>query len=239
MKGRIAAAVAAAVLAIGLGASSAAASPPRAHAAAVCADYPNQAAAQQAADTIDADGDGLYCESLPCPCSTGSTPPPSSPPPSHPAPPPAPRRRTQTISAQIIKVVDGDTLDVKAFGAARSRYRVRLIGIDTPERYGGRECGAAQATGYMQRIAWPGRKVTLHTDPTQDTFDRYDRLLAYVDVGSGSFQSKMLTTGLAKVYVYGGVPFQRVKGFEASSKKAKRQHRGAWGMCRGNFHRRL
>jgi hypothetical protein len=35
--------------------------PPTAHAAAVCADYPNQAAAQRAADTVDADGDGIYC----------------------------------------------------------------------------------------------------------------------------------------------------------------------------------
>ena len=36
--------------------------------AAVCADFPNQAAAQRAANTRDADGDGIYCESLPCPC---------------------------------------------------------------------------------------------------------------------------------------------------------------------------
>jgi hypothetical protein len=47
--------------------------------AATCSDYPNQAAAQKAADTRDADGDGIYCESLPCPCSAaagggGSTP---------------------------------------------------------------------------------------------------------------------------------------------------------------------
>jgi hypothetical protein len=40
--------------------------------ATVCADYPNQAAAQRAADTRDADGDGIYCESLPCPCSTAA-----------------------------------------------------------------------------------------------------------------------------------------------------------------------
>jgi hypothetical protein len=45
---------------------------PVAHAAAVCADYPNQKAAQEAADTVDADGDGIYCESLPCPCSTSA-----------------------------------------------------------------------------------------------------------------------------------------------------------------------
>src|SRR5436190_1854663 len=36
--------------------------------AATCSDYSNQAEAQRAADTRDADGDGVYCESLPCPC---------------------------------------------------------------------------------------------------------------------------------------------------------------------------
>jgi hypothetical protein len=47
-----------------LAASPAVASPvdaPAARAAATCADYPNQAAAQRAADTRDADGDGIYC----------------------------------------------------------------------------------------------------------------------------------------------------------------------------------
>ncbi|WP_155891775.1 hypothetical protein [Conexibacter woesei] len=43
--------------------------PTLAHAAA-CSDYPNQAAAQAAGDTRDPDGDGIYCESLPCACST-------------------------------------------------------------------------------------------------------------------------------------------------------------------------
>ena len=40
---------------------------PPAHAA-TCGEYANQAEAQHARDTRDADGDGLYCESLPCPC---------------------------------------------------------------------------------------------------------------------------------------------------------------------------
>jgi hypothetical protein len=39
-------------------------------AASTCAEYPNQAAAQRAASTRDGDGDGIYCESLPCPCSS-------------------------------------------------------------------------------------------------------------------------------------------------------------------------
>ncbi len=36
--------------------------------AATCASHPNQASAQRAQDTRDGDGDGIYCESLPCPC---------------------------------------------------------------------------------------------------------------------------------------------------------------------------
>jgi hypothetical protein len=35
--------------------------------AATCSDHSNQAEAQRAKDTLDADGDGTYCESLPCP----------------------------------------------------------------------------------------------------------------------------------------------------------------------------
>ena len=49
------------VLALGLGVG-------RAEAAPTCADHPDQASAQRAADTRDADGDGVYCESNPCPC---------------------------------------------------------------------------------------------------------------------------------------------------------------------------
>jgi hypothetical protein len=57
--------LAAALLAPGTTNASA---PPVAHASVTCADFPNQAAAQRAHNTRDADGDGIYCESLPCPC---------------------------------------------------------------------------------------------------------------------------------------------------------------------------
>lgn len=41
---------------------------PPAASAATCSDFRNQAEAQRAADSRDTDGDGIYCESLPCPC---------------------------------------------------------------------------------------------------------------------------------------------------------------------------
>jgi len=51
--------------------------------AATCSDHSTQTEAQQAADTVDGDSDGIYCESLPCPCSqpgSGTSPPPPPPP---------------------------------------------------------------------------------------------------------------------------------------------------------------
>ena len=99
-----------------------------------CDDYDNHSEAQRAADTRDADGDGVYCEALPCPCAgpgdvnTGGGGEPNREPKPKPAKP-----RAQLIDARIIDVVDGDTVKVRAFGARRRFYTVRLIGIDTPE----------------------------------------------------------------------------------------------------------
>ena len=64
----VAFALAAVALVFATSAWSSPATSPRAHASATCADYPDQAAAQRAADTRDPDGDGRYCEDLPCPC---------------------------------------------------------------------------------------------------------------------------------------------------------------------------
>jgi hypothetical protein len=66
MKKLAAAALAAITITITAGVSAA---PAGAH---TCGDYPNQAAAQRAGDTRDPDHDGIYCESLPCPCATSA-----------------------------------------------------------------------------------------------------------------------------------------------------------------------
>jgi hypothetical protein len=50
-----------ALMAMALWPAASTADGPVAHAAATCSDYANQKAAQEAADTRDADGDGIYC----------------------------------------------------------------------------------------------------------------------------------------------------------------------------------
>jgi micrococcal nuclease len=226
---------------LALAAPSTATGAPAARASAVCGDYADQAAAQAAADTRDADGDGVFCESLPCPCSTAvgkDTPGPATPP----RVPAAPVKRAQTIPARVVGVVDGDTIKVRTRDGRRRT--VRLIGLDTPEtRKPGRgvECGGRQATAAMRRLVLDrrgkGLAVVLTTDPTQDRTDRYGRLLAYVanpaDVDVGL---RMVALGWARTYVYDGKPFRRVAAFERAEARAKAAASGVHGACGGDFH---
>ena len=73
---------------------------PSSASAATCSDYTNQADAQRAADTRDADGDGIYCESLPCPCSSGGGTGGGG---SDPAPAPSPRARASCSRPQGVQ----------------------------------------------------------------------------------------------------------------------------------------
>jgi len=175
-------------------------------------------------DNLDADGDGTACESNPCPCKYGNG---------------GGGGRTQRISARIRSVVDGDTVRVRAFGVRRRRYTVRLIGIDTPERYGGLECGARRASAAMRRRAPRGLKVRLVTDPTQDRSDRYGRLLAYVERRGGRDLGRaQVAVGWAKVYVFER-PFRRTRGYRRAARRARSADRGVWGRCGGDFHQPL
>src|SRR4051812_9519176 len=130
---------------------------PRAHAAdRDCADFSSQREAQDYflsvggpasdPDRLDGDSDGQACDSLPCPCGASAESAPA------PAPAPNPPKTARVIQARITKVTDGDTVNVLAYGAERSSYTVRLIGIDTPENYS-TECGSAGASANMRKLA--------------------------------------------------------------------------------------
>ena len=202
---------------------------PVAGASATCSDYSNQADAQRAGDTRDADGDGVYCEALPCPClRPGSVPDGGS--------PGRPRRRAQTILARVTSVTDGDTINVRAYRPRRRGYRVRLIGIDTPETQNRVECGGADASGSMRTLAPRGLRVKLRTDPTQETTDRFGRLLAYVYAGRRQLNVTQVSRGWSSTYVYRGSRFQQHARFRRAERVARRRDRGVWGACGGDFH---
>jgi endonuclease YncB( thermonuclease family) len=77
-----------------------------------------------------------------------------------------------------------------------------------------------------------GSTVTLATDPAADRFDRFGRLLRYVDTAGGDVALVLLRRGLARVYVYNreGARFARYRQVEAAARKAGR---GSWSSCPG------
>jgi endonuclease YncB( thermonuclease family) len=128
-------------------------------------------------------------------------------------------------SGVVIHVVDGDTLDVRL--SSGRRERVRLIGIDTPERG---DCYFGQASGRARSLALRNA-VVLRGDATQDTRDRYGRLLAYVDIaGRGDLGAMLIREGYGEVYVYSR-PFTRLPAYRAGQASAKGAVRGLWRAC--------
>lgn len=180
----------------------------------------------------------------PSPAPTPSpAPSPSLPPPvTSPAPAAAdgdPTAKTRRYRARISRVIDGDTVSVRLKRSGKRRT-VRLIGIDAPELRGKRECGAVKAKRLMRK--WltkktrgrrKGRTVRLVTDPSQARYDRYGRMLAYVQLAKRNRDvgRRLLSKGWAKTYVYDGVRFRRHKKYAAAERAAKRRDRGGWGRC--------
>ena len=84
-------------------------------------------------------------------------------------------RSTAPATATVLRVVDGDTVDV--LDDARGRLRVRVLGIDTPEtkRPGYTEaCWGREATEFATSTLL-NRRVALIADASQDAHDRYGR----------------------------------------------------------------
>jgi len=80
-----------------------------------------------------------------------------------------------TTTAVVLRVVDGDTIDIR--DDVRGRLRVRVLGIDTPEtKKPGYTvgCWGPQATEFAESNLL-GQRVALVLDPTQDRTDRYGR----------------------------------------------------------------
>jgi micrococcal nuclease len=119
----------------------------------------------------------------------------------------------------VVRVVDGDTI-VVALGGARGT-KVRLIGIDTPERD---ECLYRAATERMRALV-EGRSVKLVRDVSQT--DRYGRLLRYVYDGTRSINATMVSEGFATAATY-PPDVVHAPEFVALERKARLAGRGLW-----------
>lgn len=128
---------------------------------------------------------------------------------------------------KVVKVVDGDTIDVEIDGKIE---RLRLIGIDTPETVDPRkkvQCFGREASNKAKEMLL-GRFVSLESDETQGERDKYKRLLRYVFLPDGTnFNLFMIAEGYAHEYTY-DLPYKYQTDFKQAEKIARENNKGLW-----------
>lgn len=134
---------------------------------------------------------------------------------------------TSDANAKVVKVVDGDTLDVEFNGKTE---RVRLLLVDTPETV-----HPSKPVEPFGPEASKFAKETLTNQPVRVELDvserdKYGRLLAYIWVGDKMFNEMLLEKGLARVaYVY-PPNVKYVDQFREIQKKAQQAELGIWSI---------
>lgn len=139
----------------------------------------------------------------------------------------------ETLIGTVSWVYDGDTIEIEKLG------KVRLVGIDTPER----EDSPRDAFLVRQGVSAPrqreiyrqakafnirvlkGQMVSLA--PSEPPRDRYGRLLAYVYLPDGRLLNRMLLEqGLA--VVFRKFDFSKKQDFLAAEMQARQAGIGLW-----------
>ncbi len=146
-----------------------------------------------------------------------------------PAPVGTDRTRFHEKVFTVIKVVDGDTLDLDVPDGDRAYTRVRLWGVDTPEtkhpRRGLMYFGPEAAQFARQLVL--GRQVTVFLEPFENTRGKYGRLLAYIYLPDGRMLNEEL---IAQGFGYADERFRHMfrAEFLALQKQARREKLGLW-----------
>tara|TARA_A100001037_G_scaffold138649_1_gene125517 strand:- start:3994 stop:4533 length:540 start_codon:yes stop_codon:yes gene_type:complete len=141
------------------------------------------------------------------------------------------------LNASIIRVIDGDTLEVQ-LGDGKTD-KVRLLGVDTPETNSKNKTGEYGTITDMECLTKWGQKATSYAIEQLDrqevvlVFDEkaghrgyYGRLLAYVEVNKKDFNRSLVQLGYARVYEEG--ESQRESEYLEDQSVAKANSNGLW-----------
>lgn len=128
--------------------------------------------------------------------------------------------QTETLTGRVLWVDDGDSLELRDDWGRR--FRVRLRGIDAPERA---QPYAGVSRRNLARLA-RGRAVTV----SYEGVDKYGRLLGWVYVDEGvSANLQQVQAGLAWHYVFPGRPWTADDDLLARAEhEARAARRGLW-----------
>ena len=129
----------------------------------------------------------------------------------------------------VVKVVDGDTIDIDIPDVNDSYTRIRLWGIDTPETKNpdlGVMYFGPEAAEFASRLVLK-KSITVYLDESNNTRGKYGRLLAYVQLPDGRFLNEVLLT---EGFAYADSRFRhsfynKYKQLDASARSLKK---GLW-----------
>lgn len=122
--------------------------------------------------------------------------------------------QAETMQARVVGVSDGDTVTV--LDGANKTHKVRLAGIDAPERAQPHGVRAKQA---LSELVF-GREVSVFIVDR----DRYGRVVARVYVGNVDVNAELVRSGMVWVYRrYNQDPF-----LPPLEEEARAQRRGLW-----------
>lgn len=139
-------------------------------------------------------------------------------------------RRYEGKAFEVVRVVDGDTLDLRMGDGDSPTTRVRLWGVDTPElaKPGSNqpaEPWAEESKAYVtDRVQ--GKRVTLKLQEHR-LRGRYGRLLAYVVLPDGSvLNAELIERGFSEHDDRWS--HDRSSDYDALERAARQQQRGLW-----------
>jgi micrococcal nuclease len=143
---------------------------------------------------------------------------------------PSPYVRPGLTPAAVTRVVDGDTIRVQIDG---EEYRVRYIGIDTPETVDPRRpvgCFGKEASERNRQLV-EGKTVGLEKDVSET--DSFDRLLRYVWIEDRMVNATLVEEGyaLASTYPPDVRHSDQFAGLQAQAREASQ---GLWGAACAN-----
>ncbi|MEI6054068.1 MAG: thermonuclease family protein [Candidatus Saccharibacteria bacterium] len=136
---------------------------------------------------------------------------------------------------KVVKVVDGDTIDVNIDDKTE---RLRLIGIDTPETVDPGspvQCFGKEASDKAKELL-SNKQVRLESDKSQGERDKYSRLLRYVFLEDGtSYNKYVIAEGYGKEYTYSSA-YKYQAEYKQAQIDAQSQKKGLWAAstCAGD-----
>ena len=137
-------------------------------------------------------------------------------------------KRFHKKSFMVVKVVDGDTIDIGAPDGEKKYTRIRLWGIDTPEtkhpKTGVMYFGP-EAAEFTTKSAL-GKQITVYLEEHR-TRGKYGRLLAYVKLPDGKILNEALLT---EGFAYADLRFRHsfYNKYKQLEKVARRHRKGLW-----------